>query len=221
MHIDPATITTAERYKLLIGAIVPRPIAVVSSVDPSGRPNLAPFSFFAGVGSNPMTLVICPANKPDGTEKDTLRNAAPPNEGGTGRFVVNILHERLARRLAAAAEPLPHGQSEFELAGLSAASWEDGFPVPRVGACSVAYACLTRQIIRTNPGAPAGGNLVLGEVVGVYARDGLADERLRIDQGALGAVGRMGGHEYCRTTERFELPPGAAALERPLPFEAD
>ncbi|MFG0259094.1 MAG: flavin reductase family protein, partial [Phycisphaerales bacterium JB041] len=110
MHIDPKSLPTIERYKLLIGGIVPRPIALVSTQSVAGVLNLAPFSFFAGVGSDPMTLVFCPANKPDGPEKDTLRNCAPVAEGGTGRFVVNIAHERLARRLASTAEPLAFGE---------------------------------------------------------------------------------------------------------------
>lgn len=221
MHIDPARLGVAERYKLLIGGIVPRPIAWVSTIDRRGRPNLAPFSFFAGVGSNPMTLAFCPANNAAGEEKDTLRNAAPEAEGGTGLFVVNIAHERLIRRLAATAEELPHGESEFDLAGLTPEPWPDGFAVPRVGEAPLAYACRTVLVHRTNPGRPAGGNFVLGEVVGVYVRDGLADERLRIDQAALGAVGRMGGLGYCRTREQFELPPGRPALEAALPFEAE
>lgn len=219
VNINPKALTVSERYKLLIGGIVPRPIALVSTLSRGGLGNLAPFSFFAGVGSNPMTLVICPANKPDGSEKDTLRNCAPEAEGGTGRFVVNIAHERLARRLASAAEDLPYGESEFELSGLTPAPWDDGFPVPRVAECQLAYACQTLQVIRTNPGAAAGGNLVLGEVVAVYADEALLDERMRIDQERLGALGRMGGLQYCRTAERFELTPGRGALDADLPFE--
>ena len=75
MELNPETLTVAERYKLLIGAVVPRPIAFVSTVSRDGRPNLAPFSFFNAVGSDPMTMLFCPANKLDGTEKDTLANA--------------------------------------------------------------------------------------------------------------------------------------------------
>lgn len=221
VNIDPKALTAVERYKLLIGGIVPRPIALVSTRSDGGLDNLAPFSFFVGVGSNPMTLAICPANKPDGSEKDTLRNCAPEAEGGTGRFVVSIAHESLARRLAAAAEALPFGESEFALSGLTPAPWEGGFPVPRVAECRLAYACETRQVIRTNPGAAAGGNLVLGEVVAVYADDALVDERMRIDQERLGALGRMGGLQYCRTTERFELAPGRGALDAELPFRAE
>ena len=118
MELDPAALKPEDRYKLLIGCIVPRPIAFVSTVSPDGRPNLAPFSFFAGVGSDPMTLLFCPANKADGTEKDTLRNAKPATEGGVGEFVVNAATEAYERKVAACAEPLAYGESEFELADL-------------------------------------------------------------------------------------------------------
>lgn len=219
MDLDPAGLTVAERYKLLIGAIVPRPIAFVSTASPDGAANLAPFSFFTGVGSNPMSLVFCPVNRPDGSEKDTLRNCAPPGEGGIGEFVVNIAHERLVRRVAAAAEDLPRGASEFELAGLTPLSWE-GVRPPRVAECAVAFACRTRTIVRLSPGSTGGGNLVVGEVFLVHADDALIDERLRIDQAALAPAGRMGGLRYCRTTDQFELPMGVAALAAPLPFDA-
>ena len=78
MEIDPESLPVDRRYALMIGAIVPRPIAVVGTCDPAGRPNLAPFSFFTGVGSEPMGLVVSVANPPGGAgEKDTLRNAKP------------------------------------------------------------------------------------------------------------------------------------------------
>ncbi|HZW09427.1 MAG TPA: flavin reductase family protein [Phycisphaerales bacterium] len=219
MDLDPAALQVGDRYRLLIGAIVPRPIAFVSTSSPAGQLNLAPFSFFSGVGSSPMSLVFCPVNKPDGSEKDTLRNCAPPEAGGVGEFVVNIAHEQLIRRVAAAGADLPYGSSEFELAGLTAHAWEGVLP-PRVAECAVAFACRTHSIIRLNPGAAGGGNLVIGEVFRVHVDDALLDSRLRIDQSRLAAVGRMGGYQYCRTTERFELAQGSPALSAELPFPA-
>ena len=95
MELKPDDMAWADRYKLLIGSVLPRPIAFVSTISPDGRPNIAPFSFFTAVGSNPMTMLFCPANHPDGSEKDTLRNAKPVSEGGTGEFVVSVVPERL------------------------------------------------------------------------------------------------------------------------------
>lgn len=218
MHLDPTQLSPQDRYKLLIGCIVPRPIAFVSTTSPHGSLNLAPFSFFAGVGSDPMTLLFCPANKPDGTEKDSLRNAKPIAEGGTGEFVVNVVSETFERQMAAAAEPLPYGVSEFEFTGLTTAPSAVVRP-PRVADSPVAFECRTLQVIRTNPGKPAGGNVVLGQVVHVYVRDDAINDRLHVNPAVLRAIGRMGGTGYCRTNDRFEMPAGAAALG--LPSAAD
>jgi flavin reductase (DIM6/NTAB) family NADH-FMN oxidoreductase RutF len=213
MEFDPASLAIADRYKLLVGCIVPRPIAFVSTVSPEGKHNLAPFSFFNGVGSNPMTLLFCPANNADGGEKDTLRNAKPISEGGTGEFVVNVACDSYAIRIAAAAEALPYGESEFSLVGLSPGPSSVVRP-PRVSESPVAFECETLQVIRTNPGGPSGGNIVIGRVVHVFVRDDLLNERLHTDPGKLDAIGRMGGLTYCRTRERFDLPMGQEALRR-------
>jgi flavin reductase (DIM6/NTAB) family NADH-FMN oxidoreductase RutF len=191
---------------------VPRPIAFVSTISADGTTlNLAPFSFFNGVGSNPMTLLFCPANKADGTEKDTLRNCKPRDEGGTGQFVVNAATETIAREVAAASENLPYGESEFELTGLTPAPSVKVKP-PRVLQSPLAFECETVQVVRTNPGAAAGGNIVVGSVVHVFVRDDLINERFHIDQGRLQAVGRMGGLGYTRTRDRFELPMSREAM---------
>lgn len=212
MQLDPATLSIADRYKLLIGCIVPRPIAFVSSISPDGKLNLAPFSFFAGVGSNPMTLLFCPANKEDGSEKDSLRNAKPVSEGGTGEFVINIVSEDIARQMAACAEPLQYGESEFDLSGLTPAPSARVRP-PRVADSPVSFECRTVRVIRTNPGAASGGNIVIGEVVHVHLREGLVTDRLHTDPAKLQAIGRMGGQAYCYTRQRFEMPMGRRALE--------
>lgn len=234
MDIDPGQLSTTDRYKLLIGAIVPRPIALVSTICPDGTPNLAPFSFFAGVSSEPMSLLFCPANKSDGTMKDTLRNCLPighadlpapaatargqstpnsrPAERGQGEFVVNIVSRRIAERMAACAEELEYGQSEFALSGLTTTSSRAVNP-PRVSESLVSFECRTDQVIRLAPNVPSGGNIVLGRVVHVHVSDAIINERLHIDPSALDAIGRMGGLGYCTTRDRFEMPMGAAALK--------
>lgn len=217
MDVRPQDLEIAQRYKLLIGCIVPRPIALVSTVSPAGAPNLAPFSFFNGVGSNPMTLVFCPGNTADGSEKDTLRNAKLSEEGGVGEFVVNLAREDYVRRMVAAAEALPRGESEFEAVGLTPVP-STLVEAPRVGESPVAFECRTLRVIRTNPGQPAGGNLVLGEVVFVHVADELLNERMQVDPERLRAVGRMGGIGYSTTRDRFEIPRGLAALDVADPF---
>ncbi len=217
MEINPAELGIPERYKLLIGTIVPRPIAFISTVSPEGVPNLAPFSFFNGVGSNPMTVLFCPANQPNGTEKDTLRNAKPVSEGGTGQFVVNLAVEPYIRQVAAAADGYGPEVSEFEEVGLTPAP-SIRVKAPRVAESPVAMECETVQVVRTNGHEPVGGNIVIGRVTHMFVRDDLINERFHINQDQLGAVGRMGGLRYATTRAQFELPANREALNLPDPL---
>ena len=212
MEIKPDELTQPQRYRLMIGSIVPRPIAFVSTLSVDGRPNLAPFSFFTGVGAAPMTVAFCPANKPDGGEKDTLRNCKPATEGGTGEFVVSVAAEAYRREVSAAGEPLPYGESEFELTGLDTAV-STVVKAPRVAASPVAYECRTLRVIRLAAGEAGGANMVIGEVVHLHVDDRMLNERFEIDADRLSAIGRMGGIEYCRTADRFAMPRGRAALD--------
>jgi len=216
MEIDPSQLDAAKRYKLMIGCIIPRPIALVSTMSPDGASlNLAPFSYFCGVSSTPMTLLFCPSNMPDGREKDTLRNAKPEAEGGSGEFVVNGASEPYMREVAAASEPLEYGRSEFDLTGLATSPSIRVRP-PRVAASPIALECRTLQVIRLAAGAPSGGNIVIGLVVHVFVRDDAINERYHLDSLKLQAVGRMGGLGYTRTRDRFDLPMGRGALEEGL-----
>ena len=214
MELSPEDLDLSTRYRIMAGAIVPRPIAMVSTISVDGEPNLAPYSFFNGAGSNPMTLLFCPANNSDGSDKDTLRNCKPADEGGTGQFVVNVAVESYYREVAAASESLEPGESEFELTGLTMAPSRLIKP-PRIAESPIAFECETMQVIRTNPGAKAGGNVVLGRIVQIHLWDDLVDERLHIDPTKLRAIGRLGGLGYCTTRDRFDIPRGRAALDLP------
>ncbi len=219
---DATELDAAARYKYLIGGIAPRPIAVVGTRSSAGVPNVAPFSFFAGVGSTPWSLLFCPANQsaPGGPEKDSLANAKPKSEGGTGVFSVSVAAAAIIRQVVATSEPLPPEADEFDAAGL--ASMEcDRIAAPRVAQSPLAFECITRSVTRLAPGVPGGANIVVGEVVRVHVRDGVWQDRHRVDPVALDAIGRMGGLTYCTTTDRFELPMGLAALTSPLPRGRD
>lgn len=212
MELTPTDLDPRQRYRLMISTIVPRPIALVSTISPAGDANLAPYSFFTGIGSDPMSLLFCPGSRPEGGEKDTLRNCKPVAEGGTGEFVVNVAVEGYRFEVSAAAEPLPWGESEFELTGLATAPSRVVAP-PRVAASPVVFECRTLQVVRMRPRGADGPNVVLGEVVHIHLRDGLADARMHVDPDQLAAIGRMGGLSYCFTRDRFDMPRGRPALD--------
>ena len=207
MELDPAALEPSLRYKLLIGSVVPRPIAVVSTVSPQGQTNVAPFSYFNAVGHKPLALMFSIAPKAGGGEKDTLRNVRPVAEGGTGEYVINLAVESYRHPVAEASEPLPYGDSEFDHIALTPAP-SRVVQAPRVAESPVAFECRTRQIV------PVGEfSMVIGDVVHLFVRDDLVDDRYRIDADRLGAIGRMGGYDYCRTGDRFTIPNG---LPQPL-----
>jgi len=211
-EFDIDAMSPIDRYRLLIGAVVPRPIAFVSTVSLAGAANLAPYSFSNAVGANPMLVMFCPANNPDGSPKDSLVTALPRDEGGAGVFVLNIASERYQGEVAAAGEGLPHGESEFELTGLTPVP-AARVAAPRLGESPVGFECETERVIRFAGDAPGGTNLVIGRVVHAWADAAVADAEGRVDPDALAAIGRMGGADYVSTRDRFALPRGRAALQ--------
>lgn len=217
-EFDPDVIGPSARYKLLAGAISPRPIAVVSSLSPGGVVNVAPFSFFNGAGATPMALVFVVQNPSDGSDKDTLRNVRPPEAGGVGEFVVHLATEENAREISALSESLPYDVSELEHVPLATAPSRRVRP-PRLADAAIAYECVTAQIVTLEPGGPLAGNIVIGRVVHVHVRDDIIDEKLNFDLDRLATIGRMGGPDYTTTRHRFRMPRGLAALEIPDPFE--
>ena len=198
MDFDPADVRPSVFYQQMIHCIVPRPIAWVSTISEDGVTNVAPFSYFTGVGSRPPTLLFCPANNRKGKPKDTLRNIQQ-----TGDFVVNIVSFALAEQMNASAADVPPEESEFDACNLTQ---ESSFKVkaPRVGEAPVQFECTTRQILNIGDG-PGGANIVIGNVVHVHIDDAVVGAKELVDPDLLDAVGRMGGLSYCRTRERFDL----------------
>jgi flavin reductase (DIM6/NTAB) family NADH-FMN oxidoreductase RutF len=199
---DPATCQPRQIYKLMTGMIVPRPVALVSTMDKQGVANLAPFSFFCGVGSVPPTVLFCPALRPGATAgtgepKDTLRNVEE-----TGEFVINVVSEAIAAAANASSAEVPPKVNEFVLSGLTPIASEAVRP-PRVAESPAQMECKLLQIIYTGH-APGSGVIVLGEVVRFHLREDLVDN-FRVDPAGLDAVGRMAGNTWVRTRDRIEL----------------
>ena len=182
----------------MIGAIVPRPIALVSSLDEANVRNLAPFSYFTACSSNPPVVVFCPILRPlPPTAKDTLRNIMATRE-----FVVNIVSEEFVERMNATAATVGPEVDEFALSGLTPIA-SDLIKPARVAESHVQMECRLLQIVQVSD-KPGGGSLVLGEVKRFHVDPDLI-ENFRIDPDKLRAVGRMAGSTYVRTTDRFDL----------------
>ena len=208
MEFATESLPHALRYNLMVGAIVPRPIAVVGTVNARGQHNLAPFSFFNGVSAEPMVVMFCPVNKRDGSENDSLANAKPVAEGGMECFSISIATEANIAAVVKCAAELAHGESEFAYAGLTPRACAR-IAAPALAESPIHFECETIEVRRfAPPGTPSAGNCVFGRVVHVRVDDCLANERMHIDPAKLAAVGRMGGAAYVSTRDRFELARG-------------
>ncbi|MCP2015192.1 flavin reductase (DIM6/NTAB) family NADH-FMN oxidoreductase RutF [Deinococcus sp. HSC-46F16] len=196
-HFDFAALSAPERYKLLTAVVVPRPIAWVSTLGPGGEVNLAPYSFFGLMGSDPGVVAFAPGDRPDGTPKDTALNI-----GSGGEFTVNLVGAVLAEVMNETATDFPHGMGEARAVGLDLAPGVR-VAVPRVAASPAALEC--REVQTVTVGRT---RIVLGEVLGLHLHaDALADpERLYVDTAALDLIGRMGGRgTYTRTRDTFQI----------------
>src|SRR5580704_8659557 len=186
LRIDPAGSSATEIYKLMIGMVVPRPIAFVSSLDENGVRNLAPFSYFmACTADPPVVCFVSSYRKAETLTKDTLRNISATKE-----FVVNIVSEEFADRMnLTSAEVVPE-IDEFELSGLTPVASELVKP-PRVGESRAQMECRLRQLLPIGD-APGGGTVIFGDVLRFHV-DQTIVENYKIDPEKLKAIGRMGG----------------------------
>jgi flavin reductase (DIM6/NTAB) family NADH-FMN oxidoreductase RutF len=199
MIIDPATTAPRDIYRHMISCITPRPIAWVSTISPRGIHNLAPFSFFNGIGANPPTVLFCPVNRRDGSKKDTLLNVE-----ATGEFVINIVPFSLAVPMNESSDEIPYEVSEFETAKLTPAPSTKIKP-PRVKESPIHLECVLHQVVNVGQGA-LGANIVIGRIVWMDISDAVLGPDQQIDPAKLDTIGRMGGSLYSRTTDRFDLP---------------
>ncbi|MDB6062730.1 MAG: hypothetical protein JWM78_2833 [Verrucomicrobiaceae bacterium] len=194
MQIDPAQHSTAENYKLLTNLVVPRPIAWVSTINDSDVINLAPFSFFNAVCSDPLYVIVSIGNNEAGELKDTGKNIR-----ATGEFVVNLVTEELFDAMNISAAEFPATASELEAVHLQAAPSQRVKP-PRVAQAQVSLEC---KLFSAQPLGTY--TLFIGEVVMFHVADQLLGSRLHINNFA--PIGRMGSPSvYSRTTDRFDIP---------------
>jgi len=198
MIFHPQDLNTNDRYKLIIGSVVPRPIAWVSTMDKNGRLNLAPFSYFTAVSTDPMTLLFCPGwSSARGRMKDTLFNIREVPE-----FVINIVNEDTKEAMNRTATEFEAGINEFEWAGVTPAP-SVLVRVPRVAEAPIAFECRLQQIVMVKEG-PGGGAAVFGEVQSIYVRDDvMANGRILPEM--LQPIGRLAGSTYAHINDLFEM----------------
>lgn len=199
MNVRPDELSHREFYRILISAVVPRPIAWVSTLS-GGRLNLAPFSFFNVVSAKPPLLGFSPSlRQVDGrpAPKDTLYNIRE-----TGEFVVNVVTFAVAEAMNLTSGDYESSINEFEVAKLGTRPSQVVRP-PQVAQSPVSFECKVERIIDFGSEPPS-GSLVIGEIVSVHIEENVLTDG-RLDGDALDLIGRMGGTQYSRTTQRFEM----------------
>jgi flavin reductase (DIM6/NTAB) family NADH-FMN oxidoreductase RutF len=189
-----------QLQRLVVNSIVPRPIAFVSTISPDGVPNLAPFSFFSPSSYYPPTLAFSSGPR-EGASKDT-----PKYIENTGEFVVHIVSEDIARNMNESSAEVAPNVNEFELAGLTAVP-STIVKVPRVKEAKIAMECRLLNVTLIGE-PPFQTHHIIGSIVCWHIDDSCitSHERFRIDIEKLKPVGRAGGVEYVRTTDRFAMP---------------
>jgi flavin reductase (DIM6/NTAB) family NADH-FMN oxidoreductase RutF len=217
MNVRADQLPHRELYRILIGTVVPRPIAWVSTLS-DRRLNLAPFSFFNVVSAQPPLLGFSPSlRQVDGrpAPKDTLRNVRE-----TGEFVVNVVPFAMAEAMNLTSGDYESSINEFQLAKVATRPSQVVRP-PQVEKSPVSFECKLERIIDFGSEPPS-GSLVIGEIVCVHLEDEVLKEG-RLDPESLDLIGRMGGMQYARITQRFEMKrpevqrPGAVGAGKPKP----
>lgn len=193
---DFGSLPARDRYKLLCAAVTPRPIAWTTTVDGAGRVNAAPFSFFNVFSDDPPLVILGIAQRDSGASKDTVANIKAAQA-----FTVNFVTADTLDAMVKTAAPFPPGVSEPEVVGLATEpAVKNG--VPRLAASPIALECTLMEARRVGQGRW----LVMGDVAAMVARDGLFDERLRIDFAAYDPVARLYGASYARLSAPFDVP---------------
>jgi len=197
MDLKLADLPALERYKLLIGLVIPRPIAWISTWSENGVANCAPFSFFNVFSEDPPLCVIGINPRRDGAMKHSLKNIRRTQE-----FVVNLVDEATANAMHVSSFEFPEDVSEFEKAGLSTAPAKM-VKHPRIAEAAASLECRVERILEIS----GTRELVLGEILLVHAREGIIDPNTkRISEQHYRPIGRLFADRYCTTRQRFDLP---------------
>lgn len=188
----------SDNYKFLIGSILPRPIAVVSTLNEDGSNNLAPFSFFTGVSAKPMIVAFCPLIRTSTLEKkDTVKNIERAKE-----FVINFCSEKISEKVNASSAELAYGEDEFKHSGLTPIE-SDIIAARRVKESPIHFECKLKDILSYGDHAGA-GTLITGEVVKVHIDESIYDQG-RIVTAKWSPIGRGAGNDWIKTDSIVEM----------------
>jgi flavin reductase (DIM6/NTAB) family NADH-FMN oxidoreductase RutF len=198
MIIDPATTPRGELHSVIIRCLAPRPIAWVSTLSREGVPNLAPFSFFTGVSSDPPAVCFVASRHDDGRKKDTLVNIE-----ATGQFVINFVTEELGEKMNVTATEYPHGISEFEKAGLTPTPATHVAP-PMLKESPIHFECERYELLHVGADGLGGGTIVVGRVLLMHIDESILTNG-KVDYERYHPIGRLGAMEYTRTRDRFTM----------------
>lgn len=195
--IDPLQNTERDNYKLLIGSIIPRPIAFVTSLAADGTLNGAPFSYFNVVSANPPMISVSIQRK--GSEpKDTTRNIMHHEA-----FVVHIVDEENVEKINETAANLPPDESEILIAGLTEVA-STNVNVPGVKEAKIRMECVLERVVPLENEDASGSDLILGKIVQFHVSEDIYEDG-KIDPRALGAVSRLAGISYAKVGEIFDM----------------
>jgi len=200
MEIDLSSLAPRDAHDLLTSAVIPRPIAWVSSVSREDRINLAPFSFFSGVTWHPPTLCFSVVNRQDGSRKDTILNIED-----TGHFVVNMVSEEMGEPMVATSATVPRDVDEAQTAGIVLVpSTKAG--APRVKDARIAFECEKDRIIIVGSG-PQSANLILGRILTMHVDKKILTSEMTIDGSRARLLGRLSGTKFCDLSSVIEIAP--------------
>ncbi|MCC2524737.1 flavin reductase family protein [Vibrio coralliilyticus] len=199
MNIDASTLAPTQIYHLMTQTVIPRPIAWVLTESGEADYNLAPFSYFTPVSSNPPLLMFSVGKKPTGEIKDTTLNVLE-----TGRMVVHIANADLAEQVTQTSATLPHGESEVALAALELIDFE-GFELPRIKDCPIAFGC---KLFEVKEIGETPQSLIFAQIEDIYiAPEVIGDnqERLVVDALKVNPLSRLGGSQYANLDQTFTV----------------
>ena len=199
MIIDPTEQSFKENHKIMIGSIIPRPIAFVSTKSKDGILNLAPFSYFNGVCSNPPSVMFAPSRRGyDGLTKDTLNNIQ-----NTKEFVINIVSEEIADQMVACSTDYDNEVDEFEVSGLTPIDCVKVNP-PRVKESKISFECELNSIVEIGKAEAGAGFIVIGTIVMFHIDDTVYKDG-HINLNTLNPIGRLAGNSYTRIVDTFDI----------------